>query len=128
MGKSIVLIGSGNEKVVEEATRSLEIEVFFFGVETNLDSFLETIEGLEDLVFVAALGSWEGEVLIEIAKRCKSRLTFFCLTRTRTLQETIASRNQADEILNTFPDFRGAIISEEVPFFAKVEALRFLLD
>lgn len=127
MGKLIVVVGKGNEEIVEEVARDLEIDVFFIGIETDLSSFLKTIEGYEDLVFVASLGSWEGEVLVEISKRCKAKITFFCLTRSRSIQEVIASRSQAEEILKNFPDFKGAIISDEIPFVAKVEALKFLL-
>ncbi|MEM0203884.1 MAG: hypothetical protein QXO16_08245 [Archaeoglobaceae archaeon] len=128
MGKSIVLVGKRNEKIVEAVTKDLEIDVFFFGIETNLDTFLETLQGYETLIFVASLGSWEGEAVLEIARRCKAKATFFCVTRSGTIQEIITSRSQADEILTAFPDFRGAIISEDVPFGAKVEALKLLLD
>lgn len=128
MGKSIVLVGKRNEKIVEEVTKDLEIDVFFFGIETNLDTFLEMLEGYETLIFVASLGSWEGEAVLEIAKRCKAKATFFCVTRGGTIEEIITSRSQADKILTVFPEFRGAIISEEIPFGAKVEALKLLLD
>ncbi|MFN3384233.1 MAG: hypothetical protein ACK401_04995 [Archaeoglobaceae archaeon] len=128
MGKSIVLVGKRNEKIVEEATKDIEIDVFFFGIETNLESLLKTLEGYETLVFVATLGSWEGEAVIEIAKRCKPRARFFCLTRSGTVQEIMESRRQADEILTEFPDFSGAIISEEMPFNTKIEALKLILD
>lgn len=128
MGKSIVLVGRRNEKIVEEAVKDLEIGVFFFGIDADLNSFLKTLESQKTLIFVATLGSWEGEVVIEIAKRCKAEAIFFCLTKSSTVQEIMASRNQADEILAAFPDFRRAIISEELPFEAKLEVLKFLLD
>lgn len=128
MGKSIVLVGKRNEKIVEEATKDTEIDIFFFGIETNLDHLLKKLESYETLVFVATLGSWEGEAMIEIAKRCKPRARFFCLTRSGTVQEIMESRRQADEILAEFPEFSGAIISEEMPFETKIEALKLLID
>ncbi|MEM0350163.1 MAG: hypothetical protein QXR27_02215 [Archaeoglobaceae archaeon] len=128
MRKSIILIGRENSKIAEEVARDFGFDLFFIDINTDLESFTESLGEYEKLIVIATLGSWEGELLIEFVTKCKSKLILFCFLRSRTIQEIMISRNQADEILNLFPDFQGAMISNEMPPDVKIEALKLLMD
>ncbi|MEM2176513.1 MAG: hypothetical protein QXN34_04190 [Archaeoglobaceae archaeon] len=126
MRKSLLVIGSGNNLLIERASQNSKIEVCFLNDLKEVEIFLESNK-FEKLIVLVSLGSWEGELAIELAKKAKIKLAFFCISRTGSIQEIIASREQAKELISNV-EFEGVILSDEMPFETKLTALKILLE
>jgi len=126
MRNLIVLVGR-DKRDFENFAKDLKLDIRLLDRDTDIPSLVDSLEDFNKIIIVATLGSWQGEVMIELALKCKCEVVFYCLTKTKNIHEMIASRIQADEILKIFPNFQGVIISEELPPEVRMEALRALI-
>uniref|UniRef100_A0A7J2TK33 RCK N-terminal domain-containing protein n=1 Tax=Archaeoglobus fulgidus TaxID=2234 RepID=A0A7J2TK33_ARCFL len=122
----ILLVLIGRDESFENLLKDLEVDLRFLDRNADIQSFADSLRDYDRIIIAATLGSWQGELLIELAMKCRSEILFFCLTKSGSINEAILSRIQADRILKISPNFQGVIISEEMPEKAKLEALKTL--
>ncbi len=127
MRNLIVLVGRDKQDF-ENFAKDLKLDLRLLDRDTDIPCLVDSLEDFNRIIIVATLGSWQGEVMIELALKCKCEVIFYCLTKTKNIHEMIASRIQVDEILKIFPNFQGVIISEELPLEVRMEALRALIS